>query len=94
MIRRCKRERLTAARLLLWQGWDAASHLKCRERLIERNVHQPSHRGRVKPRRIAIFDAERGRLLLGHGTQHRTKAARLWRCRLRLKNVHRAQSKA
>ena len=38
-----------------------------------------------RPTRIARF--HEGRLLRGTATMHRTKQARLWRCRLRLKTL-------
>jgi hypothetical protein len=54
-----------------------------RERIADRRLHANlPHR---KPRRIAMLDAETGRLLTGHDTQHRTKAGMRFRCRLRLR---------
>ena len=38
-----------------------------------------------RPKRIARFDGRR--LLHGTATMHRTKQARLWRCRLRMKRL-------
>jgi hypothetical protein len=54
--------------------------LTCRVRLCERR--EARLRVYMKPKRIAMFID--GRLVLGHDTQHRTRSARLWRCRCRL----------
>lgn len=62
------------------------------DRLTARD-HLAERRGGLqpcgKPIRTARFDGHR--LLLGHATQHRTRAARLWRLRIRIKCAARAQ---
>lgn len=52
------------------------------ERLLDRRA---GLRQNAKPKRIACFI--NGHVYTGHQTQHRTPAARLWRCRLRIKRL-------
>jgi hypothetical protein len=54
--------------------------LTCRARLCERR--EARIRFSAKPKRIVIFMD--GKVMRGHDTQHRTRSARLWRCRCRL----------
>ena len=60
------------------------NHPTCRDRLAER---RGGLRPTGKPRRIARQCATTGRLLTGHASQHKTKQARLWRLRLRLRRA-------
>lgn len=72
------------ADLLLWRV-DVPSVERCRELLKERRAGLRQKDG--PSRRIARFDTERRHLLTGFDTQHRTRAARLWRLRLRIKRL-------
>jgi hypothetical protein len=82
-MRMCRRHRSTFARDLLCRD-EVAGAERCRARLFERRVHL---RQRQPARRIAMWDPEQRRLLTGHATQHRTRSARMWRLRLRLKQL-------